>query len=140
MANDALAIDLAAPCWLWRGTVRSDGYGAIQIHGEQWRAHRLMWVLMRGGIPNGMEIDHLCRTRACVNPQHMEVVTHRENCRRGSGWAGQHARKTHCPKGHAYDEANTYRRDTMRYCRQCHREAERQRYKQVRNRANGASA
>src|SRR3979409_2218654 len=117
--TDALAVNLAAPWWLSKADGgNSHGYGKIRIKGVLWHTHRYMWTVMRGPIPKGMEIDHLCRVRNCVNPQHMEVVTHTENMKRGS-WTT----RTHCPKGHPYDETNTHvARNGWRHCRICGRE------------------
>jgi hypothetical protein len=96
-------------CWIYQGGLNSNGYGR----------HRKAWEALVGPIPDGMEIDHLCRNRACVNPEHMELVTHRENVLRGDTIAARHAAKTECPAGHPYDEANTIRRYGRRYCRTC---------------------
>lgn len=105
-------VDRTEGCWLWTGPT-SNGYGK---EGQQW-AHRIAYTLARGPIATGMQIDHLCRVRPCVNPDHLQVVTQAENLRRGK------AQITSCPQGHPYDEANTYRNDMgHRLCRACHRE------------------
>ena len=80
-------------CWRWLGYVSKDGYGR---RGDWW-AHRIFYELLVEPIPDGMEVDHLCRNRSCVNPSHMEVVTHAENMRRG---ARVRPRQTHCKRGH----------------------------------------
>lgn len=99
------------PCIPWTGRLSSDGYGRI---GRDF-AHRRAYVAARGPIPAGLELDHLCRLRRCVNPDHLEPVTHAENMARSSG-----ALKTECIHGHPFDEANTYRRpDGTRDCRAC---------------------
>jgi hypothetical protein len=72
-------------------------------------------------VPPGMEIDHLCRKRHCVNPKHLDIVTRRENTLRGEGLPAQRARRTACPKGHPYDEANTYIWKNHRSCWTCRR-------------------
>lgn len=124
-------------CWLWLGPDNGNGYGTISLGsraaGRDY-VHRVAWELEHGPIPTGLEIDHLCQTRGCVNVAHMELVTHRENNRRSTSPAALAARKTHCPAGHPYDEANTYRppgAPNNRMCRACMaiREAKRPRRK-----------
>lgn len=89
-------------CWDWTAGIGSEGYGSFKVAGKSWSAPG--WIAQKlWDVPKNYEPDHLCRRRICVRPQHLDVVTHRENTRRGSGWAGVNARKTHCPAGHAYD-------------------------------------
>lgn len=108
-------------CWRWQLYVRSNGYGQIGVPGVGIRyAHRISYETFVGPIPEGLTIDHLCRVRDCVNPEHLDPVTTRENLVRGSGFAGSHSRATHCPAGHPYDEANTYVTPSgRRNCRAC---------------------
>ena len=109
-------------CWNWRG-VTTSGYGRIKVHGHTVVAHRVAWELLRGPIPEGLTLDHLCRNRGCVNPDHLEPVTGRENTLRGVGASAQQARKTHCKRGHPFDEKNTRaclrRGKPYRECRTC---------------------
>ncbi len=111
-------------CWLWSGTTNF-GYGIFWLQGKRFcRAHKFAYELFKGPVPAGLELDHLCRTRCCVNPDHLEPVTTRENTLRGNSFAGVNARKTHCPQGHPYSEENTYKNPAYpngRYCRQCER-------------------
>lgn len=109
------------PCWHWTGAT-SNGYGRVRVDVDR-PAHRFAYELLVGPIPDGLVIDHLCRVRHCVNPAHLEAVTNAENILRGNGFSARHARKTHCPKGHPYDEANTLiRADGSRNCIACGRD------------------
>ena len=112
-------------CWIWTAFKNKDGYGYFRVDGETVRAHRWSYEHFVGPIPSRLETDHLCRVRSCVNPDHLEPVTHLENVQRGDG--GQcHARKTHCPQHHPYDKANTYlTRNGKRHCRECKRKQSR---------------
>lgn len=106
---------------MWKGERQRDGYGTFRTASRNFRAHRVAYELARGHIPAGLQIDHLCGVRACVNPAHMEAVTHRENVLRSSLTPpGINSRKTHCAVGHPYDDANTiHRKDGGRSCRKC---------------------
>ena len=87
-------------CWQWFGHLK-DGYGLVYYEGKQIGAHRASYMSFKGVIPNGLQIDHLCRNRACVNPDHLEVVTKKENCLRGFSPSAIKDRKTLCFRGHA---------------------------------------
>lgn len=104
-------------CWEWHGARNDRGYGQLRVDGRVQSTHRLSYEIHVGPIPDGLQLDHLCRNRCCCNPQHLEPVTPAVNTRRG-----EPAQRTHCPRGHAYDEANTYRdaRTGRRACRRCH--------------------
>lgn len=107
-------------CWNWTAAT-SNGYGRFWDGSRFVRAHRFSYIIRYGPIPNGLELDHTCRNHACVNPTHLEPVTHVINSRRGNN--GAYLRlKTHCPKGHLYDLFNTMFYQGRRYCRACHRE------------------
>lgn len=111
-------------CWLWTGT-SSGTYPQKYASGRTRLAHRLSYQLLRGPIPAGMQLDHLCRTPFCVNPDHLEVVTARVNTLRGNTPAAANAAKTHCPAGHEYSPENTYIDGGSRCCKACHRRHQR---------------
>jgi hypothetical protein len=116
-------------CWIWTGTHSGAGYATLflyKIKGTNKSirvyAHRLSYTIFVGDIPPDKEIDHLCRVRNCVNPTHLQLVSHRENMLLGETIAAINASRTHCPKGHPYDAKNTHiskRGDRM--CKTCSR-------------------
>jgi hypothetical protein len=109
-------------CWSWTAWRDKHGYGRVSVGSVRKLAHRVVYELCVGPIPGGLELDHLCRNRACINPDHLEPVTHHENLMRGDGVSARNARKTHCPRGHALSGNNLYvdpKGD--RECRTCRR-------------------
>ena len=118
-------IRIDGSCWLWTATLWPNGYAQMSINGIKRLIHRWAFETFRGPIPEGLQIDHLCRRKNCVNPAHLDVVTNRENTIRGDGprLLGERQRgKTHCPQGHPYDEQNTYISSVgKRHCRKCWR-------------------
>lgn len=106
-------------CHEWTAYVRKDGYANFRFDGGTGFAHRFSWVMHRGPIPDGMEIDHKCRVRHCVNPEHLQLVKEGFNSDQGA----EHNRiKTHCPSGHEYSEENTSTSCGYRRCLTCMRE------------------
>lgn len=109
-------------CWLWTGGKNPNGYGRVfdKGAGALRQAHRLVYERLVGPIPEGLQLDHLCRVRNCVNPEHLEPVTARENTIRGDTGPGRNARKTHCMRGHEFTPENTrIRPNGSRMCRTC---------------------
>jgi hypothetical protein len=115
-------------CWEWQGSLYPAGYGQFYLGNyKAVYSHRWAYEYYIGPIPEGLVIDHLCRNRKCVNPAHLEAVTQKININRGAG----NTSKTHCPRGHAYSEENTYLFRGRRRCKACSRERCRM-YKQTR--------
>lgn len=107
-------------CWIWAGARNGQGYGNFWLEGHYVSAHRFAYRLLIGEPAVGLDLDHLCRVPACVNPIHLEPVTHRENVRRGSSLAALNAEKVQCLRGHAFTEVNTYiDAKGQRSCRIC---------------------
>jgi hypothetical protein len=121
-------------CWLWTASKVHNGYGNFYIGRDGERvifayAHRVAYELLVGPIPNGLQLDHLCQVRHCVNPEHLEPVTQQENIRREMAWFGE---RTHCKYGHPFSRENTaYWKGRGRACRKCHRDRERYRKRRV---------
>lgn len=105
-------------CWLWIGAPSGKGYGQMMIDGRRIYVHRLAYELLVGPIPDGFQLDHLCRVKNCVNPAHLEPVTCQENIRRIP--VHYNSAKSECPKGHPLSGSNLYVDPTnRRRCRQC---------------------
>ncbi len=120
-ADDVIAkIDATGDCWEWRGYTHPTGYGYVKYEGKKWRAHRLVYTMLIGEIPEGLDLDHLCRNHGCVNPDHLEPVTRRENFARGVHTNAQ-AKQVVCIKGHEFDYTTP---DGRRQCRTCQRQRE----------------
>ena len=107
-------------CWIWKAALNADGYGKLQQH----LAHRLTYIELHGAIPEGLQMDHLCRVRSCCNPAHLEPVTPAENTRRGDAARANRerfAQMTHCRRGHEFTAENTRVSNGSRTCRACGR-------------------
>lgn len=117
-------------CWLWIATNRG-GYGRVKFRGRLCEAHRVSWVLYRGDLPDNLDIDHKCRNRCCVNPDHLEPVSHRINVLRGVAPTAVNAAKTRCVNGHEFSRENTIETvsaagTVYRKCRECGRKRSRE--------------
>jgi hypothetical protein len=115
-------VQRAEGCWFWVGAKNTKGYGILHVRPRVELAHRLAYQALKGEIPIGLCLDHLCRQPSCVNPDHLEVTTVRENTLRGMGSAAINARKTHCPKGHPLVKGNLVirrARPEKRECKTC---------------------
>lgn len=120
-------VDKTAECWLWTGTIKSryglycawDASRKVKINLP---AHRAVWMALRGAIPEGMELDHLCKNPICVNPNHLEPVTRDENQRRSANPSSVNGKKAICVRGHLLDGTNLYLQPNgYRQCRECRR-------------------
>lgn len=114
-------VDKTNNCWIWIGSTRSiNGYGQFLFNGKLVQSHRISFEIFKGDIPNGLVIDHLCRNKICVNPEHLEAVSNKENILRGIGVCANNKRKTQCKNGHEFTEQNIYRYPNGRKdCRIC---------------------
>lgn len=111
---------LGTKCWLWTASLNAYGYGQFRVNGTMRGAHRVSVVVGGRLIPEGLDLDHLCRVRSCVNPAHLEGVTRKENLRRGDSCL-HHTSKMRCPQGHEYEGINLIEYRGYRYCRECQR-------------------
>lgn len=118
-----LSQGLTTPCRIFSGGKNSDGYGEVRFNGKMTKVHVYVWTLKNGPVPDDLEIDHVCRVRPCCNVDHLRAVTHKVNVTEnivGVNWQLMLA-KTHCHRGHPFDEANTRVTKRGRVCRECER-------------------
>lgn len=111
---------LGTKCWLWTACL-VDGYGYFRVSKKMSYAHKFSYELSVGEVPDGLQLDHLCRNRHCVRQDHLEPVTCRENLLRGKTLTATFAAKTHCPQGHPYSGSNLYMHRGGRHCSECMR-------------------
>jgi hypothetical protein len=123
-------IRITDSCWIWKGALKDDGYAQFWISNQhpphQEYIHRFVYEITKGSIPDGLAIDHLCRNRACPNPDHLEAVSSKENVLRGIGITAVNSRKTHCKHGHLLTAENIYVYDKGRVCKLCLKDREKQ--------------
>lgn len=120
-----IVVDEITGCWCWSAAhFQSTGYARIKYNSHDGCAHVVVYKLLVGDVPEGLELDHLCRNRGCVNPAHLEPVTHRENMMRGDTITSANAKKMYCIHGHPLFGPNLYvyksgKRKGKRRCRVC---------------------
>ena len=122
---DKVKVDETTGCWNWTAYKDHSGYGIFRIDSKNTSSsHRFAYQVNKGKIPEGLQLDHLCKNRKCCNPEHLEVVTLQENTNRSEiTIAVKNRNKTHCSKGHEYTPENTYvRKHGHRACRTCSKE------------------
>jgi hypothetical protein len=118
---------LPTGCWIWPGAKTGDGYGNVGWQCGRVKVHSLVYEHFVGPVPDGLELDHLCRNRDCANFEHLEAVTHQVNCQRG---LNRQREKTHCPRGHVYSGYNlSIKKTGSRRCKNCERDRAREAYR-----------
>lgn len=106
--HERYQVDRNTGCWNWTAGLNGKGYAYIFARRYSRQAYKWYYEIVYGKVPDGMELDHLCRNKKCVNPEHLEVVTKSENNRRGNSPSAKNARKTHCPRGHELADGNLF--------------------------------
>ena len=119
-------INKTETCWIWTATINRGGYGMFR-DGKMKNAHRVSYEIIKGPIPEGLFLDHICRVRHCVNPDHLEPVTNKENVLRGESICAKNKLKTHCKRGHEFISENIIiESENRRRCKTCYNERQNQ--------------
>jgi len=128
-------VEITPNCWNWKGYIGNNGYGMFRTGLNKVMSHRFIYEIMTEHIIDSLDLDHLCRNRSCVNPNHLQQVTRRENCLRGlTGKHDNHKHKSFCPQGHPYSGKNLYVDNLGRVvCRECRKQIDNKRYKSGKN-------
>jgi hypothetical protein len=118
MNNFYNKVDKTDTCWNWSGSINENGYGLFRFNGKTSKAHRVSYILKNGSIDANLVIDHLCKNKKCVNPDHLDLVTQKENVIRGLAGKANNAQstKTHCPIGHEYSRID---KNGYKLCGKC---------------------
>ncbi len=122
IVSDRVSVVPITGCWMWMSYLNKHLYSRITIKSRNYTGHRISYLAFRGPIPRGMELDHLCRNRWCCNPDHLEIVTSKENTMRGTSFAAVNAARTTCKAGHTFDMTRRGKH-VQRGCRTCRRAA-----------------
>ncbi len=126
-------VNVSGSCWIWTGIIDHKGYGQFAAnHKKHLAAHRWAYEALVGPIKEGLVVDHLCRNRACCNPDHMELVTTKENVLRGEGITAQNARRVACCCGHEYSVCHRKNGRSYRFCKRCKNEHQREKRREKR--------
>lgn len=112
-------MNLETQCIEFRGAKSTNGYGHIGIEGKIYRAHRISYILFKGPIPSNLCVDHICRNRACINPDHLRLLTLKENVLCGEELTAQYKKRTRCKNGHPLVENNLYKSPSSKNRRDC---------------------
>ena len=116
-------VGLENECWLWAGAKDQKGYANFTVNKyKTGKAHKFSWILHFGLIPAGLQVDHECNNPSCVNPNHLQLLTGYKNNEKSNSASAINKRKTHCIRGHKFDERNTLRKNGRRYCIICEKE------------------